>query len=82
METGSWRPRIRGGGSRGGVTLRRGTRDSETQGSETPGRGRRELGDARGLGRKPFIMIECKIVTAHKKKVNKRPYWLVNFALV
>ena len=27
--------------------------------------------------KKPFIVIECKILTTHKKKVNKRPYWLV-----
>ena len=26
--------------------------------------------------KKPFIMIECKILTTHKK-VNKRPYWQV-----
>ena len=26
--------------------------------------------------KKPFIVIECKIITTHKK-VNKRPYWLV-----
>ena len=26
--------------------------------------------------KKPFIVIECKILTTHKK-VNKRPYWLV-----
>ena len=26
--------------------------------------------------KKPFIVIECKILTTHKK-VNKRPYWLI-----
>ena len=26
--------------------------------------------------KKPFIVIECKILTTHKK-VNKGPYWLV-----
>ena len=30
----------------------------------------------RMCAKKPFIMIECKILTTHKK-VNKRPYWQV-----
>ena len=31
---------------------------------------------ARICAKKPFIVIQCKILTTHKK-VNKRPYWLV-----